>query len=282
MIGSVSAALLRIRKRISIWVLGFVLLALVVLLDYLLIYVIARNPPAGRGGTGPSAEQLAALTAALQPHSFVPYILSVLNQWGSAIGVILGVLVYGSDYGWGTLKTVFSQGPGRLTTHAGTLVALLVAVIVLTLTGFLAGMLCSALIGAIDGNGQAFAAPATLAEAYLAVLLIWVMWVSFGVALAILFRQSALAIGIGLIYAIVVEGLILGLLGNFEAFKPIIKAFPGTNTAALSEVFGRPLGSTARAGAALVGGWQAAAVVGAYTLAFLVVGAVLLRRRDVT
>jgi hypothetical protein len=50
----------------------------------------------------------------------------------------------------------------------------------------------------------------------------------FGLALSTLFRQSAMAIGLGLAYALVVEVLIFGLLGGLggDIVKQIQQWFP--------------------------------------------------------
>ena len=34
--------------------------------------------------------------------------------FGGVLALMLGVLTLGSEYGWGTLRTLFTQGPGRL------------------------------------------------------------------------------------------------------------------------------------------------------------------------
>ena len=34
--------------------------------------------------------------------------------FGGAFALMLGVLSLGSEYGWGTFKTAYTQGPGRL------------------------------------------------------------------------------------------------------------------------------------------------------------------------
>ena len=44
--------------------------------------------------------------------------------FGGVFALMLGVFALGSEYGWGTLKTLFTQGPSRLRVFAAKLAAL--------------------------------------------------------------------------------------------------------------------------------------------------------------
>ena len=50
-------------------------------------------------------------------------------MFGGAIMMVLGAIVAGNGYGWGTWKTVFTQGPSRTATVVGSLLALIVFVV---------------------------------------------------------------------------------------------------------------------------------------------------------
>jgi ABC-2 type transport system permease protein len=105
----------------------------------------------------------------------------------------------------------------------------------------------------------------------------------FGFALATLFKQSAMAIGLGLAYALVIEGIILGLAGQFAGWvKDIQQWFPIANTGYLAQSFGRPSGRLFQQAAPFRDATHAVAVLVVYLLIFVVVNAVVLRRRDVT
>ena len=60
-------------------------------------------------------------------------------MFGGAIVMILGALAVGSGYGWGTWKTVYTQGPSRAAAFGGTLLTLLVLVAGLVLATIGAG-----------------------------------------------------------------------------------------------------------------------------------------------
>ena len=67
-------------------------------------------------------------------------------------GAELGVLAVGSEYGWGTFKMHFTQGPGRLHVFAAKLLALGVALVPFVLVVFVAGALSSYAIASAKGR----------------------------------------------------------------------------------------------------------------------------------
>ncbi len=281
MIGSFRASWLKLRKRPAVWILGSLLVALLVLLTYVLSYLIFNNPPKGAnfGSTDPRS-----LKVILYPTNYVRTTLSAFSGLGAAIALILGVLSYGSEYGWGTLKTVFTQRPGRLATLAGNLLALGAVIAIMVAALFAAGAVCSSVIGSLDGRGGDWPAATTILKGAAAAWLIMAMWAAFGVVLSILFRQSALAIGIGLLYSLVIESIVFGLFGQVDWLKTIEKGFPGANANSLVASFGSGLrrGAAGASPDPLVGGTQAALVVLLFLVVFLVISAGLLRARDVT
>ena len=52
-----------------------------------------------------------------------------MPMFGGALMMVLGAIVAGSGYGWGTWKTVFTQGPSRTSATLGSLVALAMLVV---------------------------------------------------------------------------------------------------------------------------------------------------------
>jgi hypothetical protein len=130
--------------------------------------------------------------------------------------------------------------------------------------------------GAIYGSPGGWPGVADIVKAFLACWLIMGLWAALGVFLAVLFKQAPLAIGLGIVYAIAIEGLIVNILSVDSSLKNVQRGFPGANATALVNSFG------SNAANALVGPTQAILVVAAFLIAFLLVSAVLLRARDVT
>ncbi len=281
MLGSLSAELLKIRKRWAIRSLVVIFVLILVLLSYVLPYTIYKNPPPRFGQDLPRGTTLANLLSALYPPNFHRVALSGAGGLGSAVAIILGVLAAGSEYGWGTYKTIFTQKPSRLTVWLAKSLALVVVSLFLAVVAMGAAAATSAVLATLDGQTMSWPDAWTVFKATAAEWLILVVWTGFGVVLAVLSQQSALAIGIGLVYGFVVEGIIFGLFGTNPTLQNFEKFFPGANVTALADAFGPPIRGRFGGGrAALVEPTQAVIVLVAFAAAFLVISSILIVRRD--
>ncbi len=279
--GSFSAEMFKLRKRWAIRVLAIIFLLILVLLTYVLTYVIYKNPPPNFARSLPTGTTPAALIRALYPQHFHRVALSNANGLGASIAIILGVLAMGSEYGWGTLKTIFTQKPSRLTVFVAKFWALVVVSLVLAGLVLAASAASSTVLALLDGQALQWPDLLTIAEATGALWLILVVWTGFGVLLAVICQQSALAVGIGLVYGFVVEGLIFGIFGSNATLRSIEKAFPGANAQSLTDAFGQAIrGRLGASQTALVDPAQAVIVLVAFTIAFLLISSVLVTRRD--
>ncbi len=281
MLGSFSAEMLKLRKRWAIRILAIIFLVIMVLLGYVLTYTIYKNPPPRFAESLPKGTTPADLIRALYPHNFHRMALSNANGLGASIAIILGVLAAGSEYGWGTYKTMFTQRPRRLTVFLAKCLALVTASLVLAVLVMAAAAVSSAVLALLDGQALQWPDLLTIVEATGALWLILVVWTGFGVLLAIICQQASLAIGIGLVYGFVVEGLVFGIFGNNPTLQNFEKAFPGANAQSLADAFGQALGG--RFGAsrpALVDPTQAVIVLVAFAVAFVLISSVLITRRD--
>jgi len=275
-IGSFRSEWLRLRRRPAAWILGAVLLAILLTLSYALIWIIFTFPPKGLATPGTTP---AAIKRTLYPGEWLHTVLGDTTGLGGAVALILGVIVAGSEYTWGTVKTMLTQGPGRITVLAGKALALEVAVLILAVALLASGAAASAVLVAVDGQTSLWPNAMDVAKALGSAWLIMSMYAGLGLVLAVLFRQAALAVGIGLVYMLVIEGLVLGIFGGAEAFRAIVSAFPGANAGALNASFP----STARAARPpIVGAAQASLVTVAYTALFGLVAGAVFRARDVS
>jgi len=187
----------------------------------------------------------------------------------------------GSEYGWGTLKTIFTQKPSRLTVFGGQFLALSVVTLIFTLLLMTAAAASSFTLALVDGQSAQWPDPIVMVGAAGAIWLILEMWTLFGVLLSVLFQQSAMAMGIGLVYSFVVEGLIFGLFGSNPTLQNLEKFFPGANATGLADAFGKTASARVTT-AALMGTTEALLVLVAFAVAFLVISAGLTNRRDYT
>ncbi|CCH85623.1 conserved protein of unknown function [Modestobacter italicus] len=98
----VSAELLKLLRRPATWVLLGLWPALQLVFSSLIPYVSYRR---GSSYEGSPPE---ALLASTLPDRLVENTLSGLPLFGGALLLTLGALLAGSEYGWGTLKTLLA------------------------------------------------------------------------------------------------------------------------------------------------------------------------------
>ncbi len=274
-------------RRPAVWVCVLVLLGVAVTIGYGIPWLIATYAklPAGSTGGGDTATALADIKLALYPINVVRYTVQQWSVLGGVFALIVGVLLQGSEFGWGTVKTLYTQRDGRLTMLAGKVGAVALCVLVMVLGLDAVDAVSSIGAALLDGKAIAFPDGVVILKGIGALYLSFAFWAVFGLALATLFRQSAMAIGLGLAYALVIEALIFGLAANFapDTVNPIRQWFPITNVGYLADSFGAV---TTRGGAATAapyaGATHAVIVLVLYVAAFAALSAVLVRRRDVT
>jgi ABC-2 type transport system permease protein len=277
LIGSLRSEWLRLTRRPAVWILALVLLAILLALSYALMWIINTFPPPGVNAAGTAPAEVKAI---VYPASWLHTVLGNTTGLGGAVALILGVLVTGSEYTWGTVKTMVTQGPGRFTVLAGKVVAMEVAIAILAVAILAAGAGASAVLVTIDAKTSPWPDALHVLGALAAAWLIMSMYAGLGFVLGVLFRQAALAVGIGLVYMLVIESLVLNLLGSAAAFRSIVSAFPGSNANALIASFWTV--RLAPGGPAIVGVPQAIVVLAAYTGLFGGVSALVFRVRDIS
>jgi ABC-2 type transport system permease protein len=286
MLAALSWESYKLYKRPAVWVCIALLLVLAVGLGYLTFYLVYTYSPAS-GNTGlPKGVTLKDFKIALYPAALVKYTLNTWDTLGGVFALILGVLCQGSEYGWGTIKTLYTQRPGRLAMLAGKLGALSLVVLIMVLALFAVDALASYVVASIDGKSTAFPAAVDVLKGVGAAWLIFEFWAVFGFALATIFRQSAMAIGLGLAYAIVIEGIIFSIAGNIggNTVKQVESWFPLANTGYLSSSFGAaiPEGLARTIAKPIADANHAVFVLLLYMAIFVAVTALLINRRDVT
>jgi ABC-type transport system involved in multi-copper enzyme maturation permease subunit len=278
MIGSVAAELLVLRKRAATWILLGLWTALALFFAYLLPYITYLGL-----AEGPRQASLEALL----PQGLVGTLLAGFPFFGGVFALMLGALAFGSEYGWGTLKTLLIQRPGRLKVFAAKLLALAAMLVPFVLAVFAAGALASYAIALREGAGVAWPSAWLLVQALGAGWLVLAVWAAFGIALAVVSRGTALAIGVGILYALVIEGLLSALASEVSLLEPLVELFLRANAYSLVDVLGVSAEDVAGNGPGafagpFVGGSQAVVVLVVYAASFLGLSGLLLHRRDVT
>ncbi len=232
--------------------------------------------------TNPGGVRGAVSILTLYPDQFVNNVMGAGFPLGAAMALVLGALVAGSEYSWGTLKTVFTQRPGRLATLTGRVVVFQVWMAIMTVIIFAVGAGYSAVIASFEGHAIVWPAAIDIVKGMGAMWLVLAVNGSLGMALGVLFRQSAAALGVGLIYVTVLQIIVVRFITVFNGgtYKWITNWFDGQNTTALLNSFTSPAFGPATPPA--IGAEQAVLTLFAYLAVFIVAAAVLLRQRDVT
>src|SRR5918999_1816496 len=270
---TVTAELLVLRKRAATWI----LLGIWTLLGISFAYVVpyALDPEDAPGGV----EQFF-------PESLAGTLLSGFPFFGGVFALMLGVFALGSEYGWGTLKTLFTQRPGRLRVLAAKLAALAIVLVPFVLSLFATGAVAAYVIAQVEDAPASFLSAWLIVRALAAGWLVLAVWAALGVLLGVLTRGTSLAIGTGILYALVVEGLLNAFADSVAFLEPLTNVFLRANGYSLALGVGASRDAIADSGPASFGGpfvatGQAVAVLVVFIAAFVALAASLLRRRDV-
>jgi ABC-2 type transport system permease protein len=207
--------------------------------------------------------------------------------FGGVLALMLGVFVAGSDYGWDTLKTLLVQGSGRMRVFGAKVTALALALVAFAIAIFIAGAVASVLIAGAEDAVVHWPSAWVLVRGIAAGWFVLSVWASFGVFLAVVSRGTALAVGLGILYALVIEGLLSALASEVGWLDGIVGYFLRANAYSLVTSIGVRAGALTDNGPGsffgpFVGAGQAVLVMSGYAACFLVASAALLKRRDVT
>ncbi|MBF9130392.1 ABC transporter permease subunit [Plantactinospora sp. S1510] len=277
-----AAELYKLVRRPANWLLLAVALVLSLTFTYLVPYA-GYAEGSGTAGGGPGSGQPGADgagLAALLPAELVGNSIGGLPIFLGALMLILGVLTVGGEYGWGTWKTLFTQGPSRLVGYVGKLVALSVATLVAALAVFAAGAAASAVVAGVEGQPVQWPPLAELTVGVGAGWLIATMWACFGAMLAVLLRGVALPVGLGLVWLLAVQNLLASLAAPLlDWVAELQKGLPGPNAGSLVAALGA--GADTPGVEQVVGGGQAALTVAGYLVGFVLLAGAVLRRRDI-
>lgn len=269
--GSVRAESMKLVRRPAVWLLLAVALVLSLTFTYLIPYASYAGGTEGvRTGGG---------LPAMLPANLVGNSIGGLPIFLGALVLILGVLVVGAEYGWGTWKTVLSQGRSRLAVYAAKLAVIAISCLVAVLAVFAAGAAASALIAAAEDAPSDWPSMVDLIQGVGAGWLIATMWAMLGAVLAVLLRSVALPIGLGLVWLLAVQNLLAGIAAPLLSWVATAqKGLPGPNAGSLVA----SLGAADTPGVErLVGSGQATIVIAGYLVGFAIIGGAILRRRDV-
>jgi ABC-type transport system involved in multi-copper enzyme maturation permease subunit len=270
----VAAELLVLRKRAATWILLGIWTLLGIFFAYIVPY--ALDPQDAAGGV-----------RRFFPESLAGNLLEGFPFFGGVFALMLGVFAFGSEYGWDTLKTLFTQRPGRLRVFGAKLAALGIALVPFVVALFAAGAVASYVIVRIEDAPVVWPSAWLIVRALGAAWLILAVWAALGVTLGVLTRGTSLAIGVGILYALVIEGLLSALANSVDVLQPLTNVFLRANGYSLAAALGSSVDTIGSSGPGsfdgpFVSSGQAVAVLAAFVAGFAALTAVVLRRRDVS
>lgn len=276
---SVRAELLRLRKWFAVWITLGTWLVLSVMFGYLFTYLSYTSDDDSFASQGPSQQ---SLLADMMPANVPDVFLQGMPMFGSALMLVLGAITAGNGYSWGTWKTVFSQGAHRTGTVLGSVAALTTLVLATLLTSFAVDLGLSLIVAVTESQQIVWPSAGSVAQAFGVGFLVLQMWAMIGYALGTLARGPTLAVGLGLVWNLVVENLLRGVGQLLPWVESLTTFLPGT---AAGSLVGSILGedSTDTPGVLVtVTCTQAAITVAVYLLLSIAISILLVRRRDLT
>lgn len=274
------AELLRLRAWPTLWVLAGVWTALQVMFSFAFPYMAYRSDDPATAFQGSEGDLLAGML----PPAVPAILVAGTPMFGGAIVLIFGALAAGSGYGWGTWKTVLTQGPGRGTALGGTIASVGVFVVGLVLWTLCLDLALSSVIALSESAPVVLPGLFDTARAAGGAALVLGMWAAAGIFLGTVTRGPALSVGLGLVWTFVVENLLRGAANLLDALAVVTDRLPGTAAGSLAGALGATAeGPDATPGVLTVlSGPSAAVLTVAYLVAFLAASVVLMRRRDLS
>jgi ABC-2 type transport system permease protein len=280
LINSTRAELLRLRKWPAVWVTLSAWMVMTAMFGYLFNYLSYATGDTSFSNEGATS---ATLLAEILPANVPNVLLQGMPMFGGALMMVLGAIVAGNGYGWGTWKTVFTQGPSRTATVVGSLLALTAFVVTTVLATVAMCFALALLVAGVESQSVVWPSVGDIGISLGAGFLVMEMWALAGFLLGTVARGPALSVGLGLVWALVVENLLRGvgsLLGPVEAFTRIL---PGTGAGSLVGSIVGVGGPDPTPGVLdVLTGSQATFTVAAYAVLVPLLALVLVTRRDVT
>lgn len=273
----VKTELFLLRKRPSTWIILGLWLTVTAIFAYIFEYVSYRS----------GSNEFNDTFDTLLPAALAQTISEGIPFYGGSLVLILGVMSIGSEFGWGTWKTMFTQRPGRSAIFGAKMTALGIILVPFVLGAFALGAVASSIIATVEDRAITWPDAQLLLESMLSGWLILAVWAAMGVLLATVTRGTSLAIGVGILWGLAFEGLLTLFASNLSWLEWLADVMLRANGYSLvrAVVGGVSEGAATDGPGAFngpfVSGAQALIVLVAYLVAFLGGSLWLLRRRDV-
>jgi ABC-2 type transport system permease protein len=227
---SIRAELLRLRRWPAFWVTVTAWLLLNALFGYVFNFVTYTSGDSSFSNEGQSR---ADVLAQIMPAGLADNFPQGMPLFGGAIMMVLGAIVAGNGYGWGTWKTVFTQGPSRAAVVLGSIAALCVLVAGIVLATLISDAGMSLAVALQQSHDVTWPGLSDLVQSVGGSLLVMEMWALAGYFLGVVARGPAVSVGLGLVWALVIEQLLRGVGTSLNAVAVFTHFLPGTAAGSL-------------------------------------------------
>ncbi|MET8423016.1 ABC transporter permease [Nocardia sp. NPDC004860] len=277
LLASTRAELLRLRRWPAFWIVLGTWILLNLTFAYLFNYLAYTTGSTTRMSNGlPRELLLQQMLPAAVPEVFT----QGMAMFGGALMLVLGALAVGSGYGWGSWKTALTQGPSRVQVIGAVVLSLAVTVVALVLAAFVIDTGVAALIAGSQGRSLALPSAGRMLLGIGSGAAILGMWTLAGALIGAVARGPALAVGLGLVWVLVVENLLGGVAAIFAPIRAVTDHLPGTAAGSLAGSL-RTVGGPATPGVLdVLGRGASLLVLAAYVVVFAAGTIWLIRRRD--
>lgn len=254
---------------------------------YLLVYVAAQAQlQAVRSGTIPSqpgAEQAMNETLReLRPDRVQGFGVQIVSGFGSIMLIVFAASHVGTEFGWGTLRTLLAHGAGRGAFLGAKVLSLALYAALFVLVGVGAAILGSFVATAMAGADASRLDLGAIANAAARAYYTFLPYMALATVIAVWSRSAGAGIAAGLVVYFA-EGLVAQLLVSLNRdYATIVNYGLSRNVGALLRAAAGTTTIQDPSAVALPDQAQAALILGIYTGVFLVLAYWRLRSRDVT
>jgi ABC-2 type transport system permease protein len=234
--------------------------------------------PAPPGGTAPLEETLRQIA----PDRVAQFGVGIVGGLGSVMLIVFAASHAGTEFGWGTFRTLLAHGATRTGFLVSKAISLFIYALVFMIVGAIAAIAASYTVSAVAGisfgNGVDFVdvARVTAKTGYT-----FLPYMALALAIAVWAKSAGAGIASGLVVYFA-EGLVAGILVSLNKdYAQVVNWGLSRNASALTRTAGGPATQDPTA-STLPDPTQAAVVLAVYTVIFLALAYWRLRSRDVT
>ncbi|TME62491.1 MAG: hypothetical protein E6I54_08605 [Chloroflexi bacterium] len=281
--------LYRLVRRWMPWIMPG-LIVVIAFVFYFLIWVsVNAQLQAVKNGTLPvpagGTAQLEQTLRQIAPDRVAQFGVSVVAGLGSVMLIVFAASHVGTEFGWGTFRTLLAHGASRSGFLVSKAVSLVLYAVVFMIVGSIAAIAASYTVSAVagisPGSGVDFAEVARVAvkSGYT-----FLPYMALALAIAVWSKSAGAGIATGLVVYFA-ESIVAGILVSLNKdYAQIVNWGLSRNASALTRTVSGQAGPTSQdpTASTLPDPTQAAIVLGIYCAVFLVLAYWRLRSRDVT